>query len=64
MEILELLNAKDKAKKVIESCDTFEQLSGAEKFVTLFYKRFESLLDKSELDNLIKNKRDELFYFD
>lgn len=64
MEILELLEAKDKAKRVIESCDTFDQLSGAENFVKLFYERFESLLDKSELDSLIENKRKELFYFD
>ena len=60
MEILELINAKVKAEKVIESCETLEQRSGAEKYVELFYNRFESLLDKSELDHLISSKREKV----
>jgi len=64
MEILELISAKVKAEKVIESCETLTQLSGAEKYVELFYNRFESLLDKSELDNLLSHKREILYYTD
>lgn len=57
MEILELLEAKNKAERVIDSCHTLEQLEGAERYVEFFYDRFESLLDKSELDSAIINKR-------
>ena len=53
-----MLEAKDKAEKVIDSCYTLEQLSSAEKYVELFYKKFESQLDKSALDSLLFHKRE------
>lgn len=62
MEIIELIKAKAKAEKVIGSCKTIDQLNAAEKYVELFYNRFESLVDKSELDTLLWNKK-EILYF-
>lgn len=57
MEVLELIEAKNKAERVVDSCNTIKQLEGAERYVELFYERFESLLHKSELDFAILTKR-------
>ena len=61
MEITKLVEAKNKAKKVIISCDNLVQLSGAEKYVQLFYERFDSSLDRYELDSLLSDRRKILF---
>lgn len=57
MEILKQIEAKDKAMRVIESCQTEEQLDVACKYVRLYWEKFEDMLGQSTLNNVIEEKR-------
>lgn len=54
MEILKQLRAKEKARLVIKSCKTQNHTIVARRFVNLFYKKYESLLDDQELNIILE----------
>lgn len=56
MEILNLIEAKEKAKKIVESCTTEKQLKSAEKYVELFRNKFEDNLSYYKLKKEISEK--------
>ena len=58
MEIIELLEAKSKCVRVIESCITLEQLKVAKKYVELYNKKYEDFLGYNMLIRKI-NKNEE-----
>tara|TARA_R110000824_G_scaffold120384_2_gene275713 strand:+ start:403 stop:837 length:435 start_codon:yes stop_codon:yes gene_type:complete len=60
MEILKLIEAKEKGKLIIESCNSLIQLDGATKYVEQFYKKFDDLVSYSELKIIINNKKKKL----
>jgi polyhydroxyalkanoate synthesis regulator phasin len=60
MEILKLIEAKEKGKLIIESCISTTQLEGAKKYVEQFYKVFNDLTSYSELQIMINNKNEKL----
>lgn len=58
MEIIELLEAKNKCVRVIESCITLEQLKVAKKYTELYNKKYEDFLGYNMLIRKI-NKNEE-----
>ena len=57
MEIINLLEAKSKCFKVIESCETLEQLEVATKYVELYDKKYEDFLGyKMLIRKIIENE--------
>ena len=60
MEILKLIEAKEKGKLIIESCISTHQLDSAKKYVEQFYKVFNDLVSYSELQIMINNKNEKL----
>lgn len=60
MEILKLIEAKEKGKLIIESCNSIPQLNVAIKYVERFYKVFDDLVSYSELKLIINNKNKKL----
>ena len=57
MEIIELLEAKSKCVRVIESCNTLEQLEVAKKYVELYDKKYEDFLGyKMLIRKIIENE--------
>jgi polyhydroxyalkanoate synthesis regulator phasin len=60
MEIDKLIEAKEKGKRIIESCNSHTQLRGAKKYVEQYYKNFNDLISYSELNRMINNKDEKL----
>tara|TARA_Y100000310_G_C20447638_1_gene699178 strand:- start:438 stop:872 length:435 start_codon:yes stop_codon:yes gene_type:complete len=60
MEILKLIEAKEKGKLIIEGCHSIPQLDVATKYVEQFYKIFDDLVSYSELKITINNKKKKL----
>ena len=60
MEIDKLIEAKEKGKRIIESCNSHAQLRGAKKYVEQYYKNFNDLISYSELNRMINNKDEKL----
>lgn len=60
MEILKLIEAKEKGKLIIEGCISTNQLDSAKKYVEQFYKVFNDLVSYSELQIMINNKNEKL----
>ena len=60
MEINELIEAKEKGKLVIESCNSAGQLKAAKKYVDNYYKKFNDLVSYSELNRMINNKYEKI----
>jgi hypothetical protein len=58
MGIIELLEAKNKCVRVIESCITLEQLKVAKKYAELYNKKYEDFLGYNMLIRKI-NKNEE-----
>jgi len=56
MSIKTQVTVKHKAKRVIESCITLEQLEGAKKYVERYNVLFSDLIGYSELIRLILKK--------
>ena len=57
MGIIDLLEAKSKCFKVIESCETLEQLEVAKKYVELYNKKYEDFLGyKMLIRKIIENE--------
>lgn len=57
MEILKLIEAKEKGKLIIESCTSLTQLEGAKKYVDNFHQIYSDLVSYSELKIMINNKK-------
>ena len=55
-----IIEAKNKGKKIIESCTNKNQLDAAKKYVQLYSKSTEDLIGTSELEVMILNKRQQL----
>ena len=60
MEIINLLEAKSKCFKVIESCETLEQLEVAKKYVELYDKKYEDFLGYKMLIRKIKETEESI----
>tara|TARA_B110000503_G_C6776167_1_gene261402 strand:- start:89 stop:268 length:180 start_codon:yes stop_codon:yes gene_type:complete len=58
MEIIKQIEAKNKAIKVIGSCETEEQLNFALNYVELYYKKFEDFIGYNELKRLINHTKE------
>jgi hypothetical protein len=58
MGIIDLLEAKSKCFKVIESCETLEQLEVAKKYVELYDKKYEDFLGYNMLNRKIKENEE------
>ena len=52
-----IIIAKNKGKKIIESCENDEQLDSAKKYVKLYAKATKDLVGESELEIMILSKR-------
>ena len=57
MEILAQIMAKSKAESVIESSDSMAHFSGAEKYIQLYYNKFEDRLGYEYLKRELKQAR-------
>ena len=57
MNIHQQLKAKQKAIKVIQSCENLEQLNGAINYVRNYNKLFSDMVGYSELKRLIFKKQ-------
>jgi len=55
-----IIEAKNKGKKIIESCENKNQLDAAKKYVELYSKSTEDLVGTSELEIMLLSKRQEL----
>ena len=55
-----IIEAKNKGKKIIESCTNKKQLDAAKKYVELYSKSTEDLICTSELEVMILNKRQQI----
>jgi len=60
MEIYRLIEAKDKACLVIESCKTEQQLEVAQNYIERFKRVFGDLISYSKLQRMINNKYNKL----
>ena len=60
MGIIELLKAKNKCVRVIESCITLEQLKVAKKCVELYDKKYEDFLGYNMLIRKIKENEESI----
>lgn len=60
MEIVKNMQAMDKARKIINSCDTYKQLDVAQKFCKLYYDMFEDRVNYERLIRDITVRRAEL----
>tara|TARA_R100000908_G_C3692059_1_gene106042 strand:- start:202 stop:429 length:228 start_codon:yes stop_codon:yes gene_type:complete len=55
-----IVKAKNKAQKIIESCETQEQLDGAKKYINLYEHYTEDIVGASELEIQLLDKRNSL----
>lgn len=56
MELINQINSKNKAIRVIESCRNKTQLIVALNYVNLYFKKYEDFLGYNELKRIINNK--------
>ncbi len=54
MDILKQINAKNKSFNVIESCETMDHFIGAEKYIELYYQKYEDYIGYYELKRYIQ----------
>tara|TARA_R110000782_G_scaffold164220_1_gene256212 strand:- start:279 stop:503 length:225 start_codon:yes stop_codon:yes gene_type:complete len=52
-----IIESKNKAKKIIESCENDIQLSNAKRFIYLYKKATDDVIGFSELEVLLLSKR-------
>lgn len=60
MVLINQIDAKNKTKKVIESCTTDDHIYVAERMVELYKDKFEDFLGYNELKRKVKKRKDEL----
>lgn len=58
--INDIIAAKNKAKKVVHSCETEEHLKGAKKFIQLYMDATEDMVGTAQLELELLDKRKEL----
>lgn len=61
MEIYKMIEAKEKALTVINSCKTIAQLKVAERYVEQYNKKFEDTLSYQKLCSSIDLKEESIF---
>lgn len=54
LNIFKQIKAKNKSLNVIESCETMDHFTNAEKYVELYYLKFEDFLGYHELKRYIQ----------
>jgi len=59
MTLIDQIKAKNKTKKVIESCDSKEHYEIAERMLEYYNNKFEDFVGYNELKRLIKKNKDE-----
>ena len=59
MTLIDQIKAKNKTKKVIESCDSKEQYEVAKRMLEYYNNKFEDFVGYNELKRLINQKKDE-----
>ena len=62
MEIIRNMEALDKARNIIHSCETYKQLDTAQKFCKLYYDMFEDRVNYERLIRDITVRRAELTF--
>ena len=60
MEILRQITAKTKGFNIIDSCETGEHCRSAERYIKLYFNKFEDFLGKRELDNYLQEHKIEM----
>ena len=59
-DILYMINAKNKAVNIINSCFTRQHLDVANTYIELFKNKFDDFLSYTELRKLLQNKKESL----
>jgi hypothetical protein len=59
MTLINQIKAKDKTKRVIESCITVEHYEVAKRMLELYNNKFEDFVGYNELKRLINQNKDE-----
>ena len=59
MTLIDQIKAKNKTKKVIESCDSKEDYEIAERMLEYYNNKFEDFVGYNELKRLINQNKDE-----
>ena len=62
MEIIKNMQALDKARNIIHSCETYKQLDTAQRFCELYYEMFEDRVTYERLIRDITVRRAELTF--
>jgi len=62
MEIIKNVQALDKARNIIHSCETYKQLDTAQRFCELYYEMFEDRVNYERLLRDITVRRAELTF--
>ena len=62
MEIIKNVQALDKARNIIHSCETYKQLDTAQRFCELYYEMFEDRVNYERLIRDITVRRAELTF--
>jgi len=62
MEIIKNIQALDKARNIIHSCETYKQLDTAQRFCELYYEMFEDRVNYERLIRDITIRRAELTF--
>jgi hypothetical protein len=62
MEIIKNMQALDKARNIIHSCETYKQLDTAQRFCELYYEMFEDRVNYERLLRDITVRRAELTF--
>ena len=60
MEIIENLKALNKARDIINSCETYKQLDTAQRFCDLYYETFNDRVNYERISRDITIRRAEL----
>jgi len=62
MQIIKNMQALDKARNIIHSCETYKQLDTAQRFCELYYEMFEDRVNYERLIRDITVRRAELTF--
>lgn len=57
MEIIRQIAAKNKAKDIIDSCNNADHWDAAEKYIKLYFEKFEDFLGKRELEDYLQQHK-------
>lgn len=57
---MEMITAKEKGMRVIESCETILQTCAAEKYIELYYKKFEDYISYQNLSYYLEEQKERI----